>query len=748
MSDSDDGGDLDASAAFWRKIRATLAVRPVDDVPRSLKQHKLRQYQKLGATVSLGSLKESLSTAFDNAAEAVGERMAGDDLDLVGDERDSRLELAAFDTRLSERDVDGFGREHQPDKLVADGLGWSDEAPALARDLTADARLERPRRPELTTKPFLLGYFKSLRLVDQGITRVDRGLVGLRNLKSLSLSSNQIGILSVGCLPRQLEVLQIFNAGIHTVRTRSPRRLPGRREIDAEVQLPSLLHLGVGFNLIDEEALSSIAEAFPSLTSLDLCHNGLSDTRRVLTCLRDRLPQIEHLLLMGNPMCMDLGYRSRCIATLPDVTRFDDLALDEDDLRAARTAMQKLGLTIYGEGKEEAAAASDSNGKEGAAPTTPEGDDEGTTNAVGGGMLAQKRPEEGNIVMRVRVGKLQQLPGPVLTRGEPDAEAVAAAEEAGEEPPLGPLSVSYKSVREGEEADAEGEAMTAAAEEIDLRFFVRLLPPGTGALPQTTAAKRWSYPGLAFNEDVMLTVPLVSDLAVGVQFQGLVVQVWRSLPGKKKLAAPPNEGDGDGEEGSAVTENAEAAAVVAVAAAREEGEKGEGSMDDASAEAAGAVDDPASYSLPAREDELVAQATVPLSSFLDSMNDGQREISVDAVTCVGPLWHLPDPLALRDLEERLARAAVPAPATADGKSNMAERKDGKEENEGKDAAGKGADQGGGAADEDVTGLRMPTLSCSVALNPTAPPAPAEEEEEEPQGKSRPNSKKSKKKKKK
>ena len=68
------------------------------------------------------------------------------------------------------------------------------------------------------------------------------------------------------------------------------RRLPGRRGIDAEVQLPSLLHLGVGFNLVDEDALSSIAAAFPSLTSLDLCHNGLSDTRRVLTCLRDGSP--------------------------------------------------------------------------------------------------------------------------------------------------------------------------------------------------------------------------------------------------------------------------------------------------------------------------------------------------------------------------------------------------------------------------------------------------------------------------
>ena len=158
--------DYDCSEAFWDKIQTTLAIKPVDTIKKSLRQAKLVQFQKLGATVSLASIRETLSVAFDEAAEAQTERMAGDDLDLVGDERDSRLELAAFDNRLAVRDPSGFGGEYEPDATVADGLEWSDEALALTKSLEADARLEKQRRPELKTRSFLLEYFQTLRLMD------------------------------------------------------------------------------------------------------------------------------------------------------------------------------------------------------------------------------------------------------------------------------------------------------------------------------------------------------------------------------------------------------------------------------------------------------------------------------------------------------------------------------------------------------------------------------------------------------
>ena len=65
--------DLDASSAFWAKITTCVGVKPVADVKRSLRMSKLQQYQKLGATVSLYSVKETLSVAFDDAVQTSGE---------------------------------------------------------------------------------------------------------------------------------------------------------------------------------------------------------------------------------------------------------------------------------------------------------------------------------------------------------------------------------------------------------------------------------------------------------------------------------------------------------------------------------------------------------------------------------------------------------------------------------------------------------------------------------------------------
>ena len=60
------------------------------------------------------------------------------------------------------------------------------------------------------------------------------------------------------------------------------------------------LHFGVGCNQLDENGLKSIAIAFPSLTSLDMCHNGLSQTAEVLEILATDLSAVQGLVLIGN----------------------------------------------------------------------------------------------------------------------------------------------------------------------------------------------------------------------------------------------------------------------------------------------------------------------------------------------------------------------------------------------------------------------------------------------------------------
>jgi hypothetical protein len=636
--------------------------------------------------------------------------MAGDDLDLVSDERDSRLELAAFDERLAATDPDGFGdpANFDPDAMVADGLRWSDEAPALARNLAADARLERPRRPELSTKPFLQGYFRTLRLVDLGITRIDAGMCALSNLRKLSLSSNSIPVLTVRNLPPTLEVLNMYDCGIRTVRTTAGRGGGGGKsrsssnrgssrgiKAAAPAQLVSLLHLGVGYNTIGEEALTALTGAFPSLTSLDLSNNYLSDTDAVVSTLQRDLPLLEHVLLAGNAMAMEFGYRSRCIVSLPQITRFDDLDLDEDDTRAARRAVQRHSMKVIG--ADSAATTSGGGGRGGGgggggggtAATSAEAEEGDSIDGSGPASLlplAMAPPlggqESGAAILRVKVGVLKGMPGPVVTRAEPSPEDVEAL---GEGAPPGPVSVSYKCPQTAEES----ETMLQDAEAIDLRYFLRLIPPGSKGLPQTTAAKVWAFePGVRFAEFVTLCVPLSGDFAFDCQFKGLKVEIWASLPGKKEAEVCEEGGAGDGE--------GEAAA-----ASKAEEKKTEGEEDEQASLA---------ESLPPRVDTLVGRGVIDLVKFCDPMIDGMAEVSVSATVLRGPSMDQPDLLGLRDMQQAVSAAAATA---AENASSEEGRGDADAEN-----------------DNPFGASKMPTLDLVVALNPTEQP-PAQEEEEEP-----------------
>lgn len=701
-------GDLNASDAFWQKIRMCIGVKPVADVKKSLRISKLQQYQKLGATVSLYSVKETLSMAFDEAVESSGDRLAGDELDLVSDERDSRLELAAFDKRLGERYPDGFGAENETDAMLADGLDWSDEAAALARDLAADARLERPRRPELSTKPFLLSYFKTLRLFDLGITRIDSGMRDLKNLRKLSLSGNVVPVLTVANLPPLLEVLNMYDCSIRSVRVKTKSSTSERRKRRQNVsnpvsnvqsvgfQLESLLHLGVGYNMIAEDALTSLSHAFPSLTSLDLCNNHLSDTVKVVSTLQQTLPSLEHLLLAGNPIAMEFGYRSRCIVSLPNITRFDDLDLDEDDIRAARRAVQRHNMSIIGVQKDggptvEAAVGNidtrqETVGTKSSKENEEEIEHDSSLNTVGlapplGGQ------EAGAAILRVKVGVLSGMPGPVVTRAESTEEKKDAAEDA--DP--GPVTVSYKCPQSGDDA----ETMLQDSESIDFRYFLRLVPPGSKGLPQTTAAKVWTYePGVDFSEFVTMCVPLSANFATDCQFKGLQVEVWASLPGKKSEPKADSE----------------------VCEPNEIMEKGE-NLEDKEPEAL-SVDE----SLPPRMDTLVGRGKLDILKFCDPTIDGMVEIGVSNILIEGPPLDKADLLGLRDMQQDVLNA--------ESKSKEEESVEDPESNQG-----------------DLQKVKMPRLQLSIALNPTEQPATEDKEEgERPGTKGKGKDKKKKKKK--
>ena len=693
---------MDASVAFWNKITSTLAIKPVANVKKSQRQATLLQFQKLGANVSLASVRETLSLAFDEAAEVQSERMAGDDLDLVGDERDSRLELAAFDNRLAKRDV-GFTETYEPDKTVSDGLTWSDEASTLAKALAADMRLDKQRRPELSTRPFLLAYFNTLRLVDVNITRVDRGMRDLINLKSLSLSSNQISVLSVPCLPPNLEVLNMYDCGLQTIKT----TFRDRHRQTQHVTLPSLLHFGAGCNGLDENGLMSIAKAFPSLTSLDMCNNGLSQTKQVLDLINESLPGVQSLVLVGNSMTMELGYRSRTITTLSNVTRLDDQEHDEDDARAAKEMVNTLGLNGDRDTTSGAGGAGGAGGaKEG------EKTESGAVEGEEGGMMHvfANAYEPGTVAMRVRVGQLSRLPGPVVEVVPPSEESVAAAEEKGEEPPPPKYIVEHAAVQEG---TTDTEQMMNDAETIDLRYFIRLVPPGSMGISQTTNAKIWKYPSIAFNEDITLSVPLTSDLAFDTKFIGMKYEIYSSMPGvKKEEPAVEEEKEGKGgEEKEEKAEKEEKEEVVVQELTEEEQAAKDAADEAARVEAA---------KPPPRVEVLVATGVMDIGPCLDCMTDAQCSIKKSTIDLEPPNPLMKDPLALTQVMKSI------------------------EERKGTTAAQEGDQE----QDPSETGvLKMPSLVCSVDLNPQTAPEPMESEEggSKP-GTGKPGSKKGKKKK--
>ena len=211
-------------------------------------------------------------------------------------------------------------------------------------------------------------------------------------------------------------------------------------------------------------------------------------------------------------MTMELGYRSRTITTLSNVTRLDDQEHDEDDARAAKEMVKTLGLD--GDQQDTTGGASGASG-------TKEGEktESGAVEGEEGGMMQvfANAYEPGTVAMRVRVGQLSRLPGPVVEVVPPSEASVAAAEEKGEEPPPPKYIVEHAAVQEG---TTDTEQMMNDAETIDLRYFVRLVPPGSMGISQTTNAKIWN-PRITFNEDITLSIPLTSDLAFDTKFIGM-----------------------------------------------------------------------------------------------------------------------------------------------------------------------------------------------------------------------------------
>lgn len=186
---------------------------------------------------------------------------------------------------------------------------WSDEARAL-REISV-------KSPWLIDNQFVLNHFRTLKIVDKGVTEVDANLLKLQNLLELTLTANFIQTVSSKHLPQSLQVLELCANEISDISSLC-------------VRPPLLLHLGLGYNCISVIDDYITGDYWPALLSLDLSNNNLTDlldiVRKVST-----LPKLRNLILLGNPLSLIPGYRGYTVDSLRHLSVLDDIRISADE---------------------------------------------------------------------------------------------------------------------------------------------------------------------------------------------------------------------------------------------------------------------------------------------------------------------------------------------------------------------------------------------------------------------------------
>lgn len=186
---------------------------------------------------------------------------------------------------------------------------WSDEAKAL-RELAVQS-------PDSVNNDFIYKHFRTLRILNRGITDIDKKLLLFENLVELTLSANNLKHVHSQYLPRSLRVLELCANEISDL-------------FSLCLEAPALVHLGLGYNRLTyiDDFLSG--EHWPQLLSLDLGYNNLTDLVEAIRKLQT-LPKLNNLILKGNPLALSPAYRGYVIDKLKAVTILDDVIIEAQE---------------------------------------------------------------------------------------------------------------------------------------------------------------------------------------------------------------------------------------------------------------------------------------------------------------------------------------------------------------------------------------------------------------------------------
>ncbi|XP_070619346.1 leucine-rich repeat-containing protein 43 [Erythrolamprus reginae] len=175
-------------------------------------------------------------------------------------------------------------------------------------------------QPRIIQPGFVCCFFRSLRIVNKGVTEIDVGLLKFPNLEELILTANHIRTIPAANLPPGLKVLELCGNEVQSLRdlcTSPP---------------PTLQHLGLGHNCqlgsSEEQYLATVF--WPNLVSLDLSYNNFTNLLSLLSKLCT-LKKLRILILQGNPFALLPGYRGFTIDSLPHMSVFDDVIITPEE---------------------------------------------------------------------------------------------------------------------------------------------------------------------------------------------------------------------------------------------------------------------------------------------------------------------------------------------------------------------------------------------------------------------------------
>ncbi|XP_026542629.1 leucine-rich repeat-containing protein 43 [Notechis scutatus] len=208
-------------------------------------------------------------------------------------------------------------------EALTEFLRWPDSPWALPPDCSPPEQQLRElavQHPQIVRTSFVCCYFRSLRIVNKGVTEIDVGLLKFPNLEELILTANHISTIPAANLPPGLKVLELCGNKVQSLKDLCTSPPAG------------LQHLGLGHNctLGSSEEQFLAAAFWPNLVSLDLCYNNFTNLLSLLSTL-STLKKLRVLVLQGNPFALLPGYRGFTIDSLPHLSVFDDVIITPEE---------------------------------------------------------------------------------------------------------------------------------------------------------------------------------------------------------------------------------------------------------------------------------------------------------------------------------------------------------------------------------------------------------------------------------